>query len=208
MNSVMSYSYNAVGQLAAANMVTVSRGFAATAVFALLFRGLGERIWLFYPCAEISTFLLLTACSFLFAKKKCLTPFYLLDDTLERSGNATSFAVACNDVDICEASEKIRYFCGDNHFTDKETMTISLALEELLTIITHESCPPDGFMDVRVLAWDEKRIIRIRSGGRRYNPVEAQDGSLMYIGVKMICALAERTEYLSALGVNTLIIYI
>ena len=87
-------------------------------------------------------------------------------------------------------------------------MTISLALEELLTIITHESCPPDGFMDVRVLAWDEKRIIRIRSGGRRYNPVEAQDGSLMYIGVKMICALAERTEYLSALGVNTLIIYI
>ena len=63
-------------------------------------------------------------------------------------------------------------------------------------------------MDVRVLAWDEKRIIRIRSGGRRYNPVEAQDGSLMYIGVKMICALAERTEYLSALGVNTLIIYI
>ncbi len=63
-------------------------------------------------------------------------------------------------------------------------------------------------MDVRVLAWDAKRILRIRSGGRRYNPIEAQDGSLEYMGVQMICALAKRTEYLSALGVNTLIIYI
>ncbi len=208
INSVMSYSYNAVGQLTAANAVTVSRGFVAVAVFALLFRGLGERIWLFYPCAEIVTFLLIVAGSLWLARKKCLQPFYLLDDSLERNGNSTAFAVACNDKDICEASEKIHSFCEHNHFTPKETMTISLALEELLTIITHESCPPDGFMDVRVLAWEERRIIRIRSGGRRYNLIEAQDDSLTYMGVKMICTLAQRTEYLSALGVNTLIIYI
>lgn len=208
VNSVMSYSYNAVGQLAAANAVTVSRGFAAVAVFVLLFRGLGEGIWLFYPCAEIATFLLIVAGSYLLTRRRQLMPFYLLDDSLERNGSTTSFAVACNDRDICEASEKIRFFCEHNHFTKKETMAISLALEELLTIITHKSCPPEGFMDVRVLAWDAKRILRIRSGGRRYNPIEAQDGSLEYMGVQMICALAKRTEYLSALGVNTLIIYI
>lgn len=84
-------------------------------------------------------------------------------------------------------------------------MVISLALEELLTIITQNSCPPDGFADVRLLVWNDKRIIRIRAAGKRYDPIEVQDGSLDYMGVKMICGLAERTEYLSALGVNTLI---
>lgn len=207
-NNVMSYSYNAIGQLAAANAVTVCRGFAAVAAFALIFRGLSEKIWLFYPCAEIFTLALICIGSAWTARKKQLIPFYLIDDALERNGNSTSFAVLCEDGEICEASEKIQTFCGQNRFTPKETMAISLAIEELLTIITHKSCPPEGFMDVRVLASKERRILRIRSGGKRYNPVEAQDESLDYMGVKMICALAQKTEYLSALGVNTLIIYL
>ncbi len=208
VNSVMSYTYNAVGQVAAANAVTVCRSFAAVAFFALVFRGLGERIWLFYPCSELFTFALIATGGFYIARRKRLMPFYLIDDSLERSGSSVSFTVECSDEKICGASEKIRSFCEQNDFTKKETMVISLALEELMTIITQKSRPSDGFMDVRVLAWENKRIIRIRSAGRRYNPIEAQDGSLDYMGVKMICGLASRTEYLSALGVNTLIIYI
>lgn len=207
-NNVMSYSYNAIGQLAAANTVTVCRAFGAVAAFALIFRGLSEKIWLFYPCVELFTLMLICIGSAWIARQKQLIPFYLIDDALERNGNSTSFTVPCEDGKICEASEKIQSFCEQNHFTQKETMAISLAMEELLTIITHKSCPPEGFIDVRVLAADERRILRIRSGGRRYNPVKAQDESLDYMGVKIICALAQKTEYLSALGVNTLIIYL
>lgn len=118
------------------------------------------------------------------------------------------YAVECTDEKICEASERLRSFCKESGFAEKETMVISLALEELLTIITQNSCPPDGFADVRLLVWNDKRIIRIRAAGKRYDPLEARDESLDYMGVKMICGLAERTEYLSALGVNMLIIYI
>lgn len=207
-NSVMTYTYNAVGQLAAANVITVCRCFAAVAGFALLFRGLGERIWLFYPCSELLTFVLIIAGSIYIARKKRLAPFYLIDDSLEKNGSSLSFAVECTDEKICEASERLRSFCKESGFAKKETMVISLALEELLTIITQNSRPPDGFADVRLLVWNDKRIIRIRAAGKRYNPIETQDGSLDYMGVKMICGLAKRTEYLSALGVNTLIIYI
>lgn len=208
VNSVMTYTYNAVGQLTAANVITVCRSFAAVAGFALMFRGLGEGIWLFYPCSELLTFALVVTGSLPAAKKKGLAPFYLIDDSLEKSGRSLSFAVECTDEKICEASERLRSFCKESGFAEKETMVISLALEELLTIITLNSRPPDGFADVRLLVWDDKRIIRIRAAGKRYNPIEAQDGSLDYMGVNMICGLAERTEYLSALGVNTLIIYI
>lgn len=208
VNSVMTYTYNAVGQLAAANVITVCRSFAAVAGFALLFRGLGEKIWIFHPCSELLTFALIVIGSLLTAKKKRLAPFYLIDDSLEKNGSSLSFAVECINEKICEASERLRSFCKESGFAEKETMVISLALEELLTIITQNSCPPDGFADVRLLVWDDKRIIRIRAAGKRYDPIEAQDGSLDYVGVKMICGLAERTEYLSALGVNTLIIYI
>lgn len=207
-NSVMTYTYNAVGQLAAANVITVCRSFAAVAGFALLFRGLRERIWLFYPCSELLTFVLIVAGSIYIARKKRLAPFYLIDDSLEKNGGSISFTVECTDEKICEASERLRSFCKESGFDKKETMVISLALEELLTIITQNSRPPDGFADVRLLVWNDKRIIRIRAAGKRYDPIETQDGSLDYMGVKMICGLAERTEYLSALGVNTLIIYI
>lgn len=72
-NSVMTYTYNAVGQLAAANVIAVCRSFAAVAGFALLFRGLGERIWLFYPCSELLTFVLIIAGNLYSPKKAAWT---------------------------------------------------------------------------------------------------------------------------------------
>ena len=208
-NSTMTYFYNATGRIDMANLITACRGFIFVSLFCLLFSPLKNQIWLFFPCYEIATSLVLLAIGFFVAREKKLSLFYLLDESFEKSGQSVSFSVDCTDEKICESSERIRDFCEENEFTPKMTMAISLAIEELLTIISKKSLAGKGTMDVRVLKSGEDVILRIRSGGRRYNPVEEQDDDDMdYMGVRMITKLAKRTEYLSSLGINTLLIFV
>lgn len=207
-SSVMTNYYNVIGEVWLSEFIIVCRGFAAVVFFAAVFRRLGNLIWLFYPCAEAATFVLMLAAGAWRAKQRGRTFFYLLDAGFEQAERSVSFVVPCTNEEICGASEKIRGFCEENGFSAKETMVVSLALEELMTVIADKSCPPDGVIDVRVLKSGEDKILRLRSGGKKYNPVEEQDGSLDYMGVKMIGNLAKRIEYLSALGLNTLTIQI
>ena len=51
-------------------------------------------------------------------------------------------------------------------------------------------------------------MLRIRSGGEKYNPIAAQDESDEYMGIRMITGLAKNIDYQSALGVNTLTVII
>ena len=207
-NSVMSYFYNATGRIGIANLITSCRGFATVALFCLSFSPLGNGVWLFYPVAEISAALVFLIAGAVLQKKRELSPFYLLDESFEKSGQSISFSVDCSAEKICEASEKINEFCDLNEFSPKKAMAISLSIEEILTIIAQKSLMGEGMMDVRVLKSGDEGIIRIRSGGKRYNPIEAADDSLDYMGVKMIAKLATKVEYLSSLGVNTLMIFV
>lgn len=207
-NNVLSYYCNSTGRISLANMITVLRGFVAVTGFCLILSPFGEKVWLFYPLGELVTTAAYLVTAGVMAGKKKLMPFYLLDDKLEKSGQSISFAVPCVDEKICLASEQIQIFCEDNHFSPKATMAVSLALEEILSIISRKSLGGKGTMDVRVLKYGDKGIIRIRSGGKRYNPIEAKDDSPDYMGVEMIVRLSERIEYHSSLGVNTLMIFI
>ena len=119
-----------------------------------------------------------------------------------------SFEVACNVEQICVASEKIRDFCDENELAPKKAMAVSLSIEEMLTIISEKSLMGHGSIDVRVIISGENGIIRIRNSGKRYNPFDEQDDSLDYMGVQLISKLATDIQYLSVLGVNTLIIFI
>lgn len=207
-NSVMSYFYNATGRIGIANIITTCRGFATVALFCLSFSPLGNGVWLFYPVAEISAALVFMIAGVMLERREKLSPFYLLDESFEKSGQSISFSVDCSAERICEASEKINEFCDLNEFSPKKAMAISLSIEEILTIIAQKSLMGEGEMDVRVLKSGDAGIIRIRSGGKRYNPIEAADDSLDYMGVKMIAKLATKVEYLSTLGVNTLMIFV
>lgn len=207
MNNVLSYYYNNVGQIAMANMITAVRTFVFMVLFCLVFCSFGQAVWLFYPATEIACLLTILGVGKLRSRKDRLDRFYMLDDSLEKNGQSISFLVDCASENICGASEKIRDFCEANEFTPKTTMTISLAIEEILTIIAQKSLDGNGHMDVRVFKNNGEGIMRVRSQGRRYNPIDEKDDSLDYIGVQMICKLAKNIEYHSTLGMNTLIIF-
>ena len=208
VNNVFSYYYNSIGQIQMANLITVCRGFLFVIVSCMVFRSLGSRVWMFYPAAEIATLFVCLIWGTLTAVKRKVLPVYLLDDRLEKEGKSISFSVECSPQNICNASEKIREFCESNQFSAKTTMAVSLAIEEILSIISQKSLSEKGQIDVRVLRYDDQGIVRIRSGGKRYNPMEAKDDSMDYMGVRMIEKLSTKMEYCSFLGINTLMIFL
>lgn len=209
INNIFQGFYTSMEQLGLANIITIGRSFVFIVFFCYLLRNTGDFIWLCYPLAEIADFLLFTVISFFISRKKRLSKFYLLDEHLEKSGKSISFSVDCNAKDICDASEKIVEFCQNNALPAEKTMAVSLSIEEILMIISTKSLNMHGSMDIRVLIVDEKAIIRVRSGGTRYNPVDACDeNDLEYLGVRMIMNIAENIEYQSTLGINTLMIFI
>lgn len=207
-NSILSYYYNAIGRIELANVITACRGFIMIVLFAYIFSFFGEFIWLFYPAAEIVTLIIVVVIGLFIAKNNKLTKLYLLDESFEKSGKCISFTVPCDNAKICEASQSISDFCEENGFNSKKTMSISLAIEEMLTIISQKSLMGQGTIDVRLIKSNEDAILRIRSGGNRYNPIEEMNDDLDYMGVQMISKMAKKTEYLSTLGVNTLVIFL
>lgn len=207
-NSILSYYYNAVGRIDLANVITVCRGFVMIVLFAYIFSYFGELIWIFYPVAEMITLVFVIFIGLVVAKKKNLSILFLIDESFEKSGKCISFSVPCENDKICEASQSISDFCETNGFDSKKTMSISLAIEEMLMIISQKSLMGHGTIDVRLIKSNEDAILRIRSGGNRYNPIEEMSDDLDYMGVQMISKMAKKTEYLSSLGVNTLIIFL
>lgn len=208
-NSIMTYYYYATMQAGMANLITVLRVLLVTAAMAWLLRPLKEHIWVFYWLSEIVTALIWMMIGLLYAKKKIgKYSLYLLDETAFLEGKCINFTVACNTQAICEASEKIQDFCQFNAFTEDQTMTISLALEELMVIISEKSMHNQGSMDVRILRTKDGGILRIRSEGKRYNSLEYAEAGMEYLGVNMIMKMAKKTEYQNTLGLNTLIVMI
>lgn len=207
-NGIMSYYYNLTGRIGMANIINVCRGFITVAVFCLAFSPLGEWVWLFYPVSEIVSAAIFILASLVASRMDGSAFFYLIRDDRDSGETDISFTVECNKEKICEASEKIRVFCDENEFSPKKAMAISLAIEEILTIISEKSLEWRGVLDVRLTKNGDDGMLRIMSSGKRYDPFAEQDDTLDYIGVQMISKLAKEKKYLSVLGINTIIIFL
>lgn len=217
LNSIMTYYFNSVERISLANIITVSRILIMPAflVWLLAASDFGL-VWLFLPLSEFLTLLLwLGAVLILRSRKKELSPILLLDDMLEKSGNAMDFSVKSNPDEICYASQRITEFCEDNNMTAKQTMRISLAIEEIMTAMAEKSMGGrEGFFDVRVFSTDESIGLRIRNAGAIFNPISPcdptenvkEDENLM--GIKMIAGMVKEFKYITTFGVNSFFIRI
>lgn len=208
VNNIFSYYYNATGNVWLANISFLFRVCVFAIGFCFMFGRLGLTVWLFFPAAELATMMLCFMAGSVRAGLKNLNPFYLIDDSPEKNGRSLSVSVEAQQEKICEASEKIQEFCENNDMPPKTCMVVGLAAEEIMMIITEKSLKTGSDIDVRVLSSNDTGILRIRSGGERYNPLAVQDESDEYMGIRMIKGLAKKVDYQSALGVNTLTVVI
>lgn len=204
-NNVMNYYYYSIRQASMANLITILRVFVVTVAVAWWMRGLGDALWLFYPISEVITFVIWSLFGLYSAKKQKKHGLLFLDENLGRS---MSFTISCNPEEICSVSAGVNGFCEEIGLDMQQTMTLSLAIEELLMITAEKTLHNKGNMDLRILQTKEGALLRIRAEGDPFNPLEQAADNLDFMGVQMIKNMAARIEYQSTLGLNTLIVEI
>lgn len=210
VNSVMSYYYFALKRSRQAVVIIFLRVLFFAVGFAWLFTDFGNWVFLFYLLSELATaFCWLLTDWWLYRHRSGVSLFYLLDEGPKKEGRSISFTVSCDPKSICDAASQMGKFCRNYGFTSGQQNGISLALEEILVIISEKSLGWQGTIDVRVLSEGGGGILRFRSAGKYYNPLELADSEgLDYLGIRMITGLAEKVEYQSTLGLNTLLVVI
>jgi len=215
INYIMINFYNTTDRILIANLATGGRLFFFAAGIAWLLSSSGKFIWLFYPLSEIATIALWLILARVQARKDArLSDILLLDDTLEKSGNALDFSVDAKNAEICNASSLISEYCKNNNLTKKQTFAISLAVEEIAGLMARRCFGEDtgASIDVRAFRTDEETGIRVRCGGKQFNPVAYAEsegnshGDAM--GIHMIMKMAKEISFQNTFGTNSVLIHI
>lgn len=215
LNNLFQFHYMTIRIVWLANLISFCRGFAFPILLSLaLVQFTPQAVWGGIPLGELLTIPAMLLFAFIYAKKKGLSQVLLLDERDRAAGKAIAFSVANNVEAIMEASEKISDFCATNELDAKRSMLISLALEELLTSVTDHAFKEGtvNSMDVRLFATGENVILRIRNGGREFDPIHFFETHLddidQCLGIQMIVSGARDVKYTRTLGVNNLAVLI
>lgn len=204
-NNVMNYYYYSIRQAKMANLITILRVFLVTVVVTWCLKDFGDGIWFFYPISELLTFVIWGLYGMAYAKKEKKENLLLLETSF---GKSISFSISCHPEEICSVSAGVNGFCEEIGLDMQQTMTLSLAIEELLMITAEHTLHNKGKMDLRILQLKDGALLRIRAEGEPFNPLEHDSDDLDFMGVQMIKNMAARTEYQTTLGLNTLIVEI
>lgn len=200
VNCVLSGYYNVSGRTIWANGIIFSRVFLMSGASLFVSMTLGHSPWSFLFWGEMLTLFVWFAATGIFHRAD--SRFLLMDNTLERSGRVINFSVSGDAKDICDASGRITEFCGENGMSPKQTMRMSLAMEEMMTLIAARSRGPMEF-DLRAYSLQSIIGIRIRYGGGDFNPFVYSDDDDSYMGVRLIESMCEHTMYQRTFGTNT-----
>lgn len=221
INSLLIAFHQSNKHMLVANILTVIRAFAFVVLSAFIFvKAMAyEKIWLSFFIAETATMiaaiLMAVICS---SKKEGISKFLMIDTSAQKKGKYIAFTVKPDNVAAAEAATKIADFCEQNNLSPKITMAISIAIEEIIvsfnehaigTLALKKHCLGSS---VRILILDDMIILRFRTNGKIYDPVDAvmhdDDPMSDTLGIKMVQALAKSVAYNRVFGINNLTITI
>lgn len=203
--SILSGYYNISGHVRWANAIIFCRVFLAAAVSLYAALALDMSPWWFLIFSEVITLVLwYIAAAVCHRRHPERTRYLLMDRSLEEAGSVINFSVTGNTQQICEASQKISDFCLENQMDARQSMRLSLAIEEVMTMIVQENPNTAVRFDVRVFSLQEALGIRIRYDGRPYNPFDQRKShDEQYLGIQLIAGMMETVVYQRTFGVNT-----
>ena len=203
--TILSGYYNVSGHVRWANAIIFCRVFLASAVSLYAALALDLSPWWFLVLSELITLLLWYATTTIYHRHHPeRTRYLLMDRSLEEAGQVVNFSVSGDTEQICQASQKIADFCQENQMNPRQVMRISLAIEEVMTMIVQENPDTAVRFDVRVFSLQEALGIRIRYDGKAYNPFDQRKPhDEQYLGIQLIADMMETIVYQRTFGVNT-----
>lgn len=141
---------------------------------------------------------------FLFLKE----PFGVDED------NLLDFSVT-NAGQVIPASEAVARFCESKYADPKESMMLSLFVEELCNNIVEFGFADNKrhSIDIRVIKLENGWTLRIRDNCKKFDPTEwiklhDTEDRTKNIGIRMVCGMAKDVQYLSTMDLNNLTITI
>ncbi len=203
------FYYQSAGFTEIANILIFLKTFLLIVLpaYLLIPYGLSAVCWSFMISAVGSMLVLLPL---LLRYPPDLTRPLLQDLNAEKNGNYISFSVTANEAEIMNSVEDIEMFCESNNLPQRQAMLVQLSMEEMMVSIAEHSDTKQ--LDVRILVVDNKIILRIRSGGKMFNPLayksSGEDEDDDTIGIKMIRNMTDNISYKSTLGINNLTVVI
>ena len=222
-NNLYIFYYFTTGKIALSNILTVLRGFVIVVLSALFFAycKAPQLIWLSFAISEFVTWLILLITAWVKCRKnRYIEGLLLLDRRYEETDRYLAFSVENTPIEASNAAGKISAFCKEKKMSSKTTMTISLAVEEMLLII-FEHCLSDikkQYADVRIVRMGDKIILYMRCAGKLFDPItyyqrrkaEAGDDLLIddSLGIEMIVKQASDVMFSRTFGMNNLTILI
>ncbi|MDR2433746.1 MAG: hypothetical protein LBD47_04175, partial [Treponema sp.] len=142
INNILICVYQAANRIFLANVLIVSRLFLWIVITAPLLSnrigvtGVWHSFWIAESLCLSSAVVLSLVCSH---RNKRLSPLFLVDREAELTGVYKSFSVKNDLESITQSSAGITEFCELNKLGSKLTMSISLAIEEMLVLIRGQS---------------------------------------------------------------------
>jgi anti-sigma regulatory factor (Ser/Thr protein kinase) len=113
--------------------------------------------------------------------------------------------------EVIAASTSIQEFCEKKGASEKQSMLMGLYVEELsINIIKFGfSDGKSHSIDVRVMKRSDGWTLRIRDDCKKFDPTEwiklhSDDDPTKNIGIRMVCGMAKKVNYISTLDLNNL----
>ncbi|MEN6327321.1 MAG: MATE family efflux transporter, partial [Syntrophomonas sp.] len=138
VNNIFTYYYMTIGRTQLANKITLYRGLllviASAFILSQIFGIYG--IWISFTVSEVLTLLAtIMAARQILGKEKDLRGVLLLDNRDVDEGRYISFSVDTNVEAVVESSDKISEFCENCELNPRQSMVVSLAIEEILILM-------------------------------------------------------------------------
>lgn len=222
ITNLLAYLHLANSHTVISNIITVLRNFIFLIASAFILMRLdGERgLWLSFAVCEAAT-LAVTFIMHIVAKKKNgnLSLLLLLNTEFEKSGKSIAITATDDESSISEAIEKLEEFCEQNEFSPKQSMMITLSMDEMIHMAAEHSTRngKNHIIGIRILYHKDVLILRLRYAGEKFNPIEYYEqkktdsndlNALLELadclGMKMVCETCNDVNYRSTFGLNNL----
>ncbi|MBR1635934.1 MAG: ATP-binding protein [Lachnospiraceae bacterium] len=112
-------------------------------------------------------------------------------------------------------SERAYGFCLERGESGKTARLVSLFIEEMGGNAVRHGVEGkrNGIVEIKLILNDEKKLIRIKDNGRPFDPVSwlnenHPEDPAANIGIRMIVGLAKDIQYVPAMNINNLLLYI
>ena len=217
LNSTLKNYYQGIGRVRLTELISVLQNMAFPVLAALIlssFMGT-DGVWFSFLFGETLTLAVIFAV--IWTKHKKVTAaaedFALLPVDFGVAPENTLEMTVTAKEGVTEASRRAAEFCKAHGESPRNSMLISLCVEEIVNNIVEYGFRQKDYesVEIRILFKDdEQKVIRIRDNCVGFDPVEylrlheETDDPVAHIGLRMVMKMVRHANYVNSLGLNNL----